>query len=250
MATSKSTAVATKKTTSSNIVSIQDTLRAQAAALSERVAPATGNAIRVTQDKQFQLPDGTKTPGPLELVIIDFVSKNAFYEDNFDPKNIMPPACFSIGTVPIKMVPSANAPEPQSESCSSCPMNQFGSSGTRKACKNSRVLAVLPPDADENTPIWTLTTSPTAIKAFDNYVSGVARTFQMPPISVVTTVSFDENESYAKLVFTNPVPNPNLEVHFNRQTEAKEILSAEPDVSGFTKAKPASAVRGKAGARR
>jgi hypothetical protein len=251
MATSKSTAVATKKATSSNIVSIQDTLRAQAAAMSERVSAPTGNAIRVTQDKQFQLPDGTKTPGPLELVIVDFVSKNAFYEGNYDPKNITPPSCFAIGTVPIKMVPSANAPEPQSDSCSSCPMNQFGSAGAGKACKNSRVLAVLPPDADENTPIWTLTTSPTAIKAFDNYVSGVARTFQMPPISVVTTVSFDENESYAKLTFSNPVPNPNLEAHFNRQAEAKDILSAEPDVSSFTKpTKAAPAVRGKAGARR
>lgn len=252
MATTKkpSTAVATKKPASTNIVSIQDTLRAQAAAMTERVSAPSGNAIRVTQDKQFQLPDGTKTPGPLELVIIDFVSKNAFYEGSYDPKNIAPPACFSIGSVPIKMVPSANAPEPQSDTCATCPMNQFGSAGAGKACKNSRVLAVLPPDADANTPIWTLTTSPTAIKNFDGYVSGVARTFQMPPISVVTTVSFDENETYAKLVFSNPVPNPNLEAHFDRQAEAKDILAAEPDVSGFTKAKPATATRGKVGARR
>lgn len=252
MATTKkpSTAVATKKPASTNIVSIQDTLRAQAAAMTERVSAPSGNAIRVTQDKQFQLPDGTKTPGPLELVIIDFVSKNAFYEGSYDPKNIAPPACFSIGSVPIKMVPSANAPEPQSDTCATCPMNQFGSAGAGKACKNSRVLAVLPPDADANTPIWTLTTSPTAIKNFDGYVSGVARTFQMPPISVITTVSFDENETYAKLVFSNPVPNPNLEAHFDRQAEAKDILAAEPDVSGFTKAKPATATRGKVGARR
>lgn len=247
MATTKTTSVAVKKTTSSNIVSIQDTLKAQAALMGERTAPASGNVIRVGQDKQFTLPDGTKTPGPLEIVIVDFVSKNQFYEGAFDPKNIVPPACFSIGTNIAKMAPSANAPDVQSKDCSSCPMNQFGSAGAGKACKNSRVMAVLPPDADENTPMWILTTSPTANKGFDGYIGGVVRTFQMPPVGVVTTVSFDENETYAKLLFGNPVPNPNLEVHFARQAEAKDMLNVEPDVSAFVKAPPA---RGKAGARR
>ena len=206
-----STAVAVKKPSSANIVSIQEALKAQAASMSERTAPPSGNSIRVTQDKQFILPDGTKTPGPLELVIVDFTSKNAFYEGAFDPKNIAPPACFSLGTDIKKMVPSKNAPVPQSADCGSCPMNQFGSAGAGKACKNSRMLAVLPPDADENTPMWTLSTSPTANKGFDGFVTSVAR------------------------------------VHFARHAEAKEMLAVEPDVSGFVKAPPA---RGKAPARR
>ena len=205
-----STAVAVKKPSSANIVSIQEALKAQAASMSERTAPPSGNSIRVTQDKQFILPDGTKTPGPLELVIVDFTSKNAFYEGAFDPKNIAPPACFSLGTDIKKMVPSKNAPVPQSADCGSCPMNQFGSAGAGKACKNSRMLAVLPPDADENTPMWTLSTSPTANKGFDGFVTSVARVFQMPPIGVVATVGFDESETYAKLVFSNPVPNASV----------------------------------------
>lgn len=231
------TAVAVKK--SANIVSIQDQLRAQAAAVSERTAPASGNSIRVTQDKQFLLPDGTKTPGPLELVIVDFTSKNMFYEGNYDPKNITPPACFAIGSNPQKLVPSENAPLGQATDCASCPNNQFGSAGTGKACKNSRVLAVLPPDADENTPLWTLTTSPTANKGFDAFVTSVSRIFQMPPVGVVTTVGFDENETYAKLTFGNAVPNENVGAHFARQEEAKTMLAVEPDVSGFVKAPPA-----------
>ena len=242
-----STAVAVKKPSSANIVSIQEALKAQVADLSDRVAPPSGNSIRVTQDKQFILPDGTKTPGPLELVIVDFTSKNAFYEGAFDPKNISPPACFSIGADIRKMVPSKNAPIVQSADCGSCPMNQFGSAGAGKACKNSRMLAVLPPDADENTPMWTLSTSPTANKGFDGFVTSVARVFQMPPIGVVATVGFDENETYAKLVFSNPVPNSMVGEHFARQAEAKEMLAVEPDVSGFVKAPPA---RGKAPARR
>ena len=242
------TAVAVKKPSSANIVSIKEALQAQAAGMSERTAPAAGNAIRVTQDKQFLLPDGTKTPGPLELVIVDFVSKNMFYEGAFDAKNITPPACFAIGSNPLKMTPSKNAPLEQAVDCAGCPNNQFGSAGTGKACKNSRVLAVLPPDADENTPLWTLATSPTANKGFDGFVTSVARVFQLPPVGVVVTVGFDDNETYAKLVFTNPQPNANVTEHFGRQEEAKAMLAVEPDVSSFVKAPPARG--GKAAARR
>lgn len=237
------TAVAVKKPSSANIVSIQEALKAQAEAVGDKVAPASGNSIRVTQDKQFLLPDGTKTPGPLELVIVDFISKNSFYEGAYDPKNISPPACFAIGSNPLKMVPSKNAPVVQATDCAGCPMNQFGSAGTGKACKNSRVMAVLPPDADENTPLWILATSPTANKGFDGFVSGVARVFQMPPVGVVTTVGFDENETYAKLVFSNPQPNAAVATHFARQEEAKAMLAVEPDVSSYVKAPP---TRGKA----
>ena len=237
------TAVAVKKASNANIVSIQEALKAQAEAVNDKVAPASGNSIRVTQDKQFLLPDGTKTPGPLELVIMDFTSKNSFYEGAYDPKNITPPACFAIGSNPMKLVPSKNSPVAQATDCASCPMNQFGSSGTGKACKNSRVLAVLPPDADENTPLWLLSTSATANKGFDGFVSGVARVFQMPPVGVVTTVGFDPNETYAKLVFSNPQPNPNVAGHFARQEEAKAMLAVEPDTSSYVKA---PAPRGKA----
>ena len=238
-----STAVAVKAA-SGNIVSIQDALKAQAAAMGGRTAPATGSAIRVTQDKQFLLPDGTKTPGPLELVIVDFTTKNMFYEGAYDPKNISPPACFAIGNDIKTMAPSKASPAAQSSDCASCPMNQFGSAGDGKACKNCRVLAVLPPDADENTPLWTLSTSPTANKGFDGFVSQVARIFEMPPVGVVTTVSFDTSVTYAKLVFGNPQPNPNVGVHFARQDEAKTMLAVEPDVSGYV-GKPKGKVTGR-----
>jgi hypothetical protein len=112
------------------------------------------------------------------------------------------------------------------------------------------VLAVLPPDADENTAMWILATSPTANKGFDGFVTSVARVFQTPPIGVVATVSFDPNETYAKLVFSNPQPNPNLAEHFARQDEARTMLTVEPDVSKFVKAPPVRGGKATAGARR
>lgn len=235
-----STAVAVKSTGGSNVVSIMEALRAQAAGISEKTAPAGGNVIRTTQDKQFLLPDGTKTD-TLEVVIVDFASKFSFYEGAYDPKNISPPACFAIGTNPLKMAPSKNAPLGQATDCQSCPNNQFGSDGNGKACKNSRILAVLPPDADADTPMWVLNVSPTALKGFDGFVAGVVRVFQTPPIGVVTTISFDPNTTYAKLIFTDPKPNTNIGEHFARQAEARDLLTVEPDVSQFQSAAKAPA---------
>lgn len=228
-----STSVAVRKPNAGGVTSIKEALMTQAAGIKERIAPAAGNKIVLSKKDGFVLPDGTKTPGPLELVVVDFLTYHAFYETNYDPNNITPPGCFAIGTDPRNMTPSANSPNAQSDSCQGCPMNEFGSSGNGKACGNTRLLAVLPPDATADIPLWKLAVSPTALKGFDGYVANVARVFGVPPVGVVTTVSLNENTEYPQLLFSNPQENPNLEVHFARQGEAREMLMTEPDVSAY-----------------
>lgn len=234
--TSASTSVAVKKP-SGSVVSIKDAIAAQVAALGDRIAPPGGSKIKLAAGS-MTLPNGTKTPGPLDLVVVDFVAKNLFYEGAYDSNNIVPPVCFAIGTNPLKLVPSPNSPLPQAATCAECPMNQFGSAGAGKACKNERHLAVLPPDGDDETPLWALSVSPTGIKGFDGYVAGVARTFQTIPAGVVTTVELDPSKTYPSLMFGGAVPNPNVNAHFARQEEARAMLAVEPDVSGYGVEKP------------
>lgn len=237
------TAVAVKKQSSTAVANIQDMLRKQAEANAGRIEPGGGKSIRIGQDKSFTLPDGTKTREPLQLVVVDFVSRNEYYEGTYNPNEIMPPACFAIHPEPKQLAPSDNSPNKQSDTCAGCPMNEFGSSpvGGGKACKNTRLLAVLPPDADEDTEIWTLKVSPTALKAFDGFVAGVNRVFQLPPVGVVVTVGFNDAKDFPSLEFTDPMPNENVVVHFGRQEEAREMLLREPDVSGYDAEKPAKA---------
>lgn len=244
-APAKSKALVIPKNQSTSVVSIKDALARDLAALAGKIAPPGGDVIQVTQDKQFKLPDGTKTPGPLQLVVVDFVSSNKFYEGAYDKDNITPPACFAIGDSPTQLVPSSNAPVKQSDSCSTCPMNQFGSAGNGKACKNGRVLAVLPPDADDETPLWILNVSPTALKAFDGYVADIARRFQLPPVGVITEVSFDTSVTYASLRFGDPQPNTKLAEHYGRKEEAVKRLAVEPDVSAYEAPKPAKRAAGR-----
>jgi hypothetical protein len=238
---SATTSVAVRKASAGAVVNIKEALKAQAAAMGERTQPAGGNKIRLGKGK-FTLPDGTEAV-ELQLVIVDFRVTHDFYPGKFDPKNIVPPACFAIGINPKQMTPSANAPEPQCDSCQTCPMNEFGSSGDGKACKNGRALAVLPPEADENTDLWLLDVSPTALKNFDGFVNSVARLYDMPPVGVIATVTMDPNVDYPKLVFSDPQPNDKLAVHFARQGEAKEMLETEPDVTNYVSPNKAPAGR-------
>lgn len=235
--TTASASVAVRKPNASAVASIKDAIAAQVAAMGDRIAPPGGSQIKLAAGK-MTLPDGTTTPGPLDVVIVDFVAVNKFYEGAYDQNNIQPPVCFAIGSNPLKLVPSPNSPLPQAKDCASCPMNAWGSSGKGKACKNERALAVLPPDGDNETPLWKLNVSPTGIKGFDGHVASITRTFQTIPAGVVTTVSLDENETYPKLVFGNAVPNKNLAEHFARQEEARAMLAVEPDVSSYGIEKP------------
>lgn len=248
--------VAVRKSTAVGaVVDVKAKLAEMMASQEGKTAPVGGNKIRVTQDKQFALPDGSKTREPLRLVVVDFNSRNEYYEGEFDKNNPTPPACFAIGDIPVKLVPSANSPEKQSDACLGCPMNEFGSKGAGKACKNSRVLAVLPPDAEPDTPLWLLQVSPTAIKSWDGYVKDVSRVFGTPPIGVVTTVSFSDSD-YAQLSFSEPEPNENIEACLARVDEARQLLTEEPDVSNYGQeaakpaAKKAPAKRPMAGVRR
>jgi hypothetical protein len=233
-----STAVAVKKNTS--MVSIKETLQAQAAAMEGRTAPVGGSGIKLAPGS-MTLPDGVKTPGPIELVVVDFAAQNMFYRDPFDPNNIVPPDCFAIGPNPLTLVPSPNSPDPQAKTCAECPNNAWGSKGKGKACNNERRLAVLPPSGDAETPLWTMKVATMGVKSWDSHVNGVKRTFDAPPIGVVTTVSLNPNVTYASLIFSDPVPNPEVGVHLGRQAEAQTLLAVEPDVSSWqpADAKPA-----------
>jgi hypothetical protein len=224
-----------------NVVSIQETLKAQAAAMAERTAPASGNKIKPGKS-QFTLPDG-QTVTELDAVIVDFCTTHNLYGGKYDPKNIQPPICFARGSNPKDMTPSANSTNKQCDNCQACPMNAFGSDGDGKACKNGRKLVLLPPneagnDVDHEADLMVIEVSPTALKGFDGYVQSLARTFQLPPVGFLTSITLDDSVDYAKLKFGNPRPIASLGEALARQAEAKEMLAAEPDMT--PRAQPAS----------
>lgn len=227
---------------------LQQQLAAEVAEIQNRIGSPSGNRIRVTQSKKFRLPSGEESPGPITGVIVDFVSANYYYTGQFDPNDIQPPECFALAEKIIELAPHATAPNKQAENCAICPQNQFGSSGRGKACSNTRLLALLPPDATEDTSIMVLRVSPTALRSYDAYVAGVARSFQSTPIGVITEFSFDPSSEYASLRFApqGPVNEAQLRFFLSRREEARRILMTPPEIALPTEApKPKASRRGR-----
>ena len=65
------TAVAVKS--AGGLVSIQERMKNQIAAMAERVSPPSGDNISL-KGKKFVLPDGVSTEGPIRMVVVDFIS--------------------------------------------------------------------------------------------------------------------------------------------------------------------------------
>lgn len=222
------------KATGTAVLDIKAELKKRAEGIKDRIQAPSGDSIRVTQDKKFKLPNGQEGPGPLALVILDFICVNTFFDRPYKEGDILPPACMALGQNPKTLVPEAVSPVKQADSCAECPNNVFGSDGAGKACKNLRLLAVVEDNDNPDSPIYLLKVSPTAIKAFDGYVATIQTQFDSLPVSVVTDVYFDPNLKYGSLRFGNPRPNPNLAIHFDRIAAATARLGVIPDVSTYT----------------
>ena len=222
-----STEVATRGNTA--VANVDEQLAAEAAAIAENIQVGTGNAISI-KDKAFTFPSGESTNEPIEAVIVDYTFRNQFYEGKYDPKNPSPPVCWAIGKLESKLTPSSKVTNPEStDTCASCPNNQFGSDGDGKACKNQLVLAVVAPDAGPDDPVMTISVPPTSLKPAKAYIATVAKLFGASPVKVVTEISMDPTPSYSKLMFKTVGPNDNYAAHFGRRAEAELALSAEPE---------------------
>ena len=238
MATTKRTTAVAKANPKSNAL-VQFNEQEELDALRQRLAAPSGDKIKIS-NKQFKLPGGD-TLDFLDIVVVDFVYFNTYYEGAYDSNNIVPPNCFALHPEPKSMVPSANSPDVQDAQCAGCWANEFGSSGKGKACQNRVLIAVLPTDANEETPFSILDISPTAVKGFSSYVGGVASAHKRLPYGVITHVECNPALKHDVAMFSDPQPfdmDDAEQVAFvtmvrGRREEARERLLTEPDVSSF-----------------
>lgn len=227
-----------KAASNQSLATLDNELANEVALLKQQVGQASSNRIKVEPSGAFTLPDGMDLGDEIQVVVVDFISKNTFYSGPYNPNNIQPPDCYAMGKILGDMAPENDSPQVQAEKCLTCPLNQFGTgqNGTSKACKNSRELAVIlidpeDPDAaaDPSAPIYSLSLPPSAIKSFDGAVNYVARTIQGPPLKAILTVTAKNVGTYALITFSDPVPNPDYAAHFARRAECQPLLFRKPD---------------------
>ena len=237
MAAKKTTTTAVARAKVQLPADVEAQMKADIEAFQQRLSAPAGNRIAVTQDKKFRDANGNKYD-TFRGVIVDFVAKKSYYEIEYDKEEVVPPNCFAIGFVRHNSLePSENSPDQQHDSCATCPKNAFKSAknGKAKACKESYILALLPPDADATTPLTTLSISATGLKPFEKYMSDLARNFSKAPYCFVTEFSFDPASDYASVRAGNPeqADGKLIAMAYSKRDEARKLLEAEPDTSEF-----------------
>ena len=218
-------------------------LAAEAADISKQISAPGGDRIRYNGNASIKTPDGMEGEA-LEVVIVNFVSTNMYYDSPYDRGNPLPAACFAINAEPKLLTPSPNSPNIQADNCNVCPNNVFGSAGKGKACSNSRLLAVISSAALEETKntadIWIMSVPPTSLKFFDAYVASLSAKHKTVPVGVITSVYLDSKNTFASPRFevVRPLTDNELGVFMSRRDEAMTRLLAEPDTSGYVAPKP------------
>ena len=191
--------------TSNLPVSMEDEIRKQLAQQKDQIGALPSNKIAL-KAKKFTLPDGQSSPGPIEVIIVDFNWFMVHYPGSYNANNPQQPDCFAVGREKPdggQLRPHENVVKPYSETCKDCPKNEWKSAptGNGKACKNQRRLIVIPPDFDDKTEPMTMYVSPGGLKNFDAYVSRLSAEHGILPVQCITEVSFDADQSYPLLQF-------------------------------------------------
>jgi hypothetical protein len=130
--------------------------------------------------------------------------QKTYYEGAYVQGSTENPDCFSNDGV----TPHASVENPQSVSCTNCPMNQWGSrvtdQGTKaKACGDSRRMAVVPAEDitnDKHDGAMLLRVPAASLKPLAQY-GKVCQTGGYPYNAIVTKIGFDPSTSYPKLTF-------------------------------------------------
>lgn len=131
-------------------------------------------------------------------VILDHVWEYTFFPNAYDPTKLVSPICYAYGRKEDEMAVAGE--EPQSDSCSGCPRNEWGSDlkgGRGKACKNSRKLAIIHADSLSGdiakAEVVQARIPVTSVKNFSKFATDVANVLHVPPFGVICELSVTPN---------------------------------------------------------
>jgi hypothetical protein len=215
---------------------------ARLAAMQARVTSNAGLEVKVT-NHILSLPTGAALK-EFRAVILDFRVVNTYYENAYKQGVVEAPVCWAIAPDTKLLAPSENAPKPQSETgdCAGCWANQFKSAANQrgKACANKVKLALLPEDAKEGDPIWTLYIPATSINNFATASKAVAGVLGKLWHEVSIVIKDPGTKDYKQIQLTDPEVLTEDDAAFfeSRVAEAQEVLDKEPELPEETAPPP------------
>ena len=236
--TSKALAKANSGSTGTSLATIDAELNTEVANLKNQIGAPSGNKIKIEATGDIVLPDGQSLGDEIKVAVVNFAARNLFYSQAYNPTNITPPDCYAMGSERHDFLqPEDDSPDKQSEKCSTCPLNAFGSGngGTGKACQNRYYVAVVVIDPDDpdaagelDAPIYMMDLSPSNLKSFEGAIRAATGALGHWA-KAQYTVNAKNVGTYAKVTWLDPEPNPYYAAHYARRSEAEAMLFRKPD---------------------
>ena len=177
-----------------NMADLRTQLAAKLQDQRSALPPPTSSRIRAVAKEGFKLPDESILD-ELEAVVLDVRYINALYIKPFKRGESEIPGCWSVSSDANIMVPDETCTKPRCADCKACPMNEFGSKGNGKSCKNTIRLALVAPDATDKTTPYILDLAPTSTSMFLKVLRGLT----VPMQCVVMNFSLDSKVEYPKV---------------------------------------------------
>lgn len=145
---------------------------------------------------------GAPIPNNEVAVVVAYsVLENVYYEGRYDPDNPGSPLCYAFSPTEEGMAPHDDCADPQNETCTGCPLNEWASAetGRGKACRNRIRLALIPAGVlDEGTfepadslnagELAFLNLSPTMLGSYGKYVKELKARLELPVQRVYTKI--------------------------------------------------------------
>ena len=202
------------------LANIEAQMAAEAQAMKDNLVVSTNRISN--RGKQFTMPDGTSMGPKMEVVILGYINASALFAKTYDPNSPEAPICFAFGLPGTDLSPSKNVDKPESDICSDCPNDVFGTAanGKGKACKNEYQVAVVVPSQGDQ--VVTLAISATGMKQFDTSLGGVIKGFGHPAKAIVTAEFTDA--MYPVVKITGAAPNPDAVKHWSLAKDAVGTL--------------------------
>jgi hypothetical protein len=149
------------------------------------------------------------------VVIIAAVQERTYYPTAYQAGQVEAPACYSYTDKPHEQ-----AIAPQSETCAECPMNQWGSNGRGKACKERVKVAFMPAAGG---PIVTMRAPVTSTANYGKFLSAEKVHGYVASLQHETTIKASRHPKWGNVTQVEYIVGPKLEEDaFGHAVEAYE----------------------------
>ena len=207
------TAVVTRKPKAGALTTWEAQLASAAVEVATAEASALGGRMISIRGGILSFAGQPIKENKLDVIILDSIFLNTYYEEAFDPDKMAAPICYAINRDEKELTPAENVQEDQNngEGCTGCWANKFNSAekGKGKACKNTRRLALITADALKadvitKQDIAFLNIPVTSIKGWALYVQKLANVLKRPPFGVVTRLTVQADPDVQVRVLFEP----------------------------------------------